>query len=153
MLTTWRICIHSFMDLVNEICFWQKHQLADHITADASYYMSQVLECSWDELLHSVKHAEDLDQIIAAHQEFLDAITARSLLDSQSHVSLYVTVTAGTSLVQFTLRPLYFPAYIAAYYHLLCSSRVLFKTKLFSLTLCIKIQKLSKLKNFVDNLW
>jgi len=47
----------------------------------------QVLECSWDELLHSIKQAEDLDHIIAAHQEFLDAITARSLLDPQSHVS------------------------------------------------------------------
>lgn len=49
--------------------------------------MMQVLECSWDELLHKVKNAEDLDHIIAAHQEFLDAITARSLLDPQSHVS------------------------------------------------------------------
>jgi len=47
----------------------------------------QVLECSWDELLYKVKIAEDLDHIIAAHQEFLDAITARSLLDPQSHVS------------------------------------------------------------------
>lgn len=49
--------------------------------------MTQVLECSWDELLYKVKNAEDLDHIIAAHQEFLDAITARSLLDPQSHVS------------------------------------------------------------------
>jgi len=50
--------------------------------------LCQVLECSWDELLHKVKNAADLDHIIAAHQEFLDAITARSLLDPQSHVSL-----------------------------------------------------------------
>lgn len=49
--------------------------------------MLQVLECSWDELLYKVKNAEDLDHIIAAHQQFLDAITARSLLDPQSHVS------------------------------------------------------------------
>lgn len=47
----------------------------------------KVLECSWDELLRKVKDAADLDHIIAAHQEFLDAITTRSLLDSQSHVS------------------------------------------------------------------
>ena len=46
-----------------------------------------MLECSWDELLSKVKYADDLDHIIAAHQEFLDAITARSLLDPQSHVS------------------------------------------------------------------
>jgi len=49
--------------------------------------VTQVLECSWDELLQKVKNAEDLDHIIAAHQEFLDAITTRSLLDEQSHVS------------------------------------------------------------------
>jgi len=51
-------------------------------------WWTQVLECSWDELLHKVKDAEDLDQIIAAHQEFLDTITTRSLLDPQSKVSL-----------------------------------------------------------------
>jgi gamma-tubulin complex component 3 len=46
----------------------------------------QVLECSWDELLTKVKEAEDLDYIIAAHQVFLDNITARCLLDEQSRV-------------------------------------------------------------------
>ena len=46
----------------------------------------QVLECSWDELLTKVKEAEDLDYIIAAHQMFLDTITARCLLDEQSRV-------------------------------------------------------------------
>ena len=62
----------------------------------------QVLECSWDELLYKVKIAEDLDHIIAAHQEFLDAITARSLLDPQSHVShwcyLYKSSVSGIKL-------------------------------------------------------
>ena len=48
----------------------------------------QVLECSWDELLQKVEDAGDLDHIIAAHQEFLDTITTRSLLDNQSHVSI-----------------------------------------------------------------
>jgi len=62
------------------------------LSADVSVWcgqvvLLQVLECSWDELLCRVKNAEDLDHIIAAHQQFLDAITTRSLLDSQSHVS------------------------------------------------------------------
>lgn len=47
----------------------------------------QVLECSWDELLKRVKKAEDLDHIIAAHQQFLDTINTRALLDIQSTVS------------------------------------------------------------------
>ena len=65
--------------------------------------MVQVLECSWDELLHKVKHAEDLDHIIAAHQQFLDAITARSLLDSQSHVSHCHIVQALSLVLTFTV--------------------------------------------------
>ena len=44
------------------------------------------MECSWDELLKKVGEAEDLDYIIAAHQEFLDAIIMRSLLDEKNKV-------------------------------------------------------------------
>ena len=32
----------------------------------------QVLECPWHELLIKVKEAEDLDNVIAAHETFLD---------------------------------------------------------------------------------
>ena len=56
-----------------------------HFVQQVQYYINfEVLECSWDELLRKVKDAEDLDQIIAAHHEFLDTITTRSLLDSHS---------------------------------------------------------------------
>ena len=47
----------------------------------------QVLECSWDELLHKVQEAADLDHIIAAHQVFLDTVLCRCLLDEKSRVS------------------------------------------------------------------
>ena len=46
----------------------------------------QVLECSWHELLIKVKEAEDLDNVIAAHETFLDTIINRCLLDEQSTV-------------------------------------------------------------------
>lgn len=42
------------------------------------------MECSWDVLEKKVKSAEDLDQIICAHEEFLDTIMTRSLLDESS---------------------------------------------------------------------
>jgi gamma-tubulin complex component 3 len=45
------------------------------------------LECSWDELLHKVQEAADLDHIIAAHQVFLDTVLCRCLLDDKSRVS------------------------------------------------------------------
>ena len=47
-----------------------------------------MLECSWHELLIKVKEAEDLDNVIAAHETFLDTIINRCLLDEQSTVSL-----------------------------------------------------------------
>ena len=49
----------------------------------------QVLECSWDELLTKVKEAEDFDNIIAAHQVFLNTVISRCLLDEQSRVGHY----------------------------------------------------------------
>eukprot|EP00072_Mus_musculus_P060195 XP_011240364.1 PREDICTED: gamma-tubulin complex component 3 isoform X2 [Mus musculus] len=48
----------------------------------------QVLECSWDELWNRVQQAQDLDHIIAAHEAFLNTITSRCLLDSNSRVLL-----------------------------------------------------------------
>ena len=73
-------------------------ELPQHFTSDNFCQLSsrlefgcywwQVLECSWDELLQKVQSAKDLDHIIAAHQEFLDTINTRALLDTQSTVSL-----------------------------------------------------------------
>ncbi|CAI8015361.1 Gamma-tubulin complex component 3 [Geodia barretti] len=50
----------------------------------------QVMECNWDSLLKKVREAEDLDQIISAHDTFLQQITSQSLLntDGQPLLSL-----------------------------------------------------------------
>ena len=56
------------------------------IVTDFSLNVFQVLECSWHELLIKVKEAEDLDNVIAAHETFLDTIINRCLLDEQSTV-------------------------------------------------------------------
>ena len=45
-----------------------------------SLCMFQVLECSWAGLLERVESAKDLDEVILAHEEFLDKITCQCLL-------------------------------------------------------------------------
>ena len=46
----------------------------------------QVMECNWDGLLKKVREAQDLDQIISAHDTFLDHITSQCLLDADGQV-------------------------------------------------------------------
>ena len=46
----------------------------------------QVMECNWDGLLKKVREAQDLDQIISAHDTFLDQITSQCLLDADGQV-------------------------------------------------------------------
>ncbi len=53
------------------------HQLAYYITFE-------VMECSWDILIRRLRQAESLDQVIEAHEEFLETLTKRSLLDAAS---------------------------------------------------------------------
>ncbi|XP_076356423.1 gamma-tubulin complex component 3 homolog isoform X1 [Tachypleus tridentatus] len=56
-----------------------------HFVQQVQYYVAfEVMECSWAELQQKVMCAEDLDQVIAAHEEFLDSIMTRSLLDEES---------------------------------------------------------------------
>ncbi|XP_032102140.1 gamma-tubulin complex component 3 isoform X2 [Sapajus apella] len=70
----------------------QCHILASemvHFIHQMQYYITfEVLECSWDELWNKVQQAQDLDHIIAAHEVFLDTITSRCLLDSDSRALL-----------------------------------------------------------------
>ena len=47
----------------------------------------QVMECSWAGLVRKVSAAEDLDQVISAHDKFLEQITAQCLLDQESQVT------------------------------------------------------------------
>ena len=46
----------------------------------------QVMECCWARLVKKVEVAEDLDQVIDAHDSFLEQITTQCLLDPDSQV-------------------------------------------------------------------
>lgn len=68
-------------------------------------YITKVLECSWDELLTKVKEAEDFDNVIAAHQVFLNTVISRCLLDEQSRVRRYfISCDKFVILLEETLR-------------------------------------------------
>jgi gamma-tubulin complex component 3 len=42
------------------------------------------MECSWDELIRTLRSAESLDEVIGAHEIFLRTLVKRSLLDEGS---------------------------------------------------------------------
>ena len=46
----------------------------------AYYTAFEVMECSWDELIQKLHNAENLDEVIEAHEEFLNSVTRRALL-------------------------------------------------------------------------
>lgn len=54
------------------------HQLAYYITFE-------VMECSWDILIKQLKKAESLDEVIEAHEEFLQTLLRQALLDEESN--------------------------------------------------------------------
>ena len=49
------------------------HQMAYYITFEA-------IECSWDILVKNLNRAESLDEIIEAHEQFLETLLKRALL-------------------------------------------------------------------------
>lgn len=48
------------------------------------FCIMQVMECCWASLEKQVQEAEDLDQIIVAHNDFLKRIAAQCLLDDSN---------------------------------------------------------------------
>lgn len=56
-----------------------------HFVQQMQYYMAfEVMECCWADLLLKISSAQDLDQVIAAHENFLDTLLTRALLDEES---------------------------------------------------------------------
>lgn len=50
------------------------------------YFLFEVLECSWAEMLGHVNQSECLDDIITAHTKFLNSVKSGFLLDPGSAV-------------------------------------------------------------------
>ncbi|CAL4086382.1 unnamed protein product, partial [Meganyctiphanes norvegica] len=68
--------LHSVHLLSNEML---------HLVQQMAYYMTfEVLECSWHSLMSRLETAQSLDDIIAAHNDFLNKVFAGALLDQNS---------------------------------------------------------------------
>jgi len=50
------------------------------------YFLFEVMECSWAKLIACVQQADGLDDIIRAHNTFLERIKAGALVDNSSQV-------------------------------------------------------------------
>uniref|UniRef100_A0A674DY18 Tubulin gamma complex component 3 n=1 Tax=Salmo trutta TaxID=8032 RepID=A0A674DY18_SALTR len=83
----------------------QCHILANemvHFIHQMQYYITfEVLECCWDELWNKVEKAQDLDHIIAAHEEFLDSVISRCLLDTNSRSLLNQLRAIFDQIIEF----------------------------------------------------
>ncbi|XP_010884608.1 gamma-tubulin complex component 3 [Esox lucius] len=83
----------------------QCHILASemvHFIHQMQYYITfEVLECCCDELWNKVEKAQDLDHIIAAHEEFLDSVISRCLLDSNSRSLLNQLRAIFDQIIEF----------------------------------------------------
>ena len=56
-----------------------------HFVHQMAYYVTfEVMECSWDILMKQLRQAESLDEVIEAHEDFLQTLMKRSLLDERS---------------------------------------------------------------------
>lgn len=51
----------------------------------------QVIECSWDTFAKQLLQATSLDDIIVAHNHFVDSVRHGTLLDEKSQVNIYKT--------------------------------------------------------------
>ena len=70
------------------------------------------MECSWDMLMKQLRSAESLDEVIEAHEEFLQTLLKRSLLDDSSRELLTQLRTIYDRIIEFqaTQNQLYFEA-------------------------------------------
>ncbi|KAI4300670.1 hypothetical protein L6164_034019 [Bauhinia variegata] len=57
----------------------------NHFVSNLQYYiMFEVLEVSWSNFLNEMEIAKDLDDLLAAHEKYLDSIVEKSLLGKRS---------------------------------------------------------------------
>jgi len=63
---------------------WIHHQMMHFITNLQYYMMFEVLECSWEELNKELQAIQDVDQLIASHNRYVEKILERALLTEDS---------------------------------------------------------------------
>lgn len=58
-----------------------------HFAQEMSHYLSfEVVACAWEQLSVALRNSKTMDQLLAAHEYFLQTVTSRALLDEESKV-------------------------------------------------------------------
>lgn len=73
-----------------------------HFVHQMAYYTAfEVMECSWDELIQQLHSAENLDEVIEAHEQFLNSVVRRALLGENSRELLTQMRAIYDRIVEF----------------------------------------------------
>lgn len=73
-----------------------------HFMHQMQYFITfEVLECCWEELLVKINKAKNLDDIISAHDTFLNQLMTRALMDKQSQAMLTQLRAIFDLIIQF----------------------------------------------------
>lgn len=76
-----------------------------HFTSNLhNYIMFEVLETSWENLVHAFRSAKDLDQLVKAHDTYLDTIISKSLIGPAQSIDPHEAEDEGQGLDHSQLR-------------------------------------------------
>ncbi len=60
-----------------------------HFAQEMSHYLSfEVVACAWEQLSVALRNSKTMDQLLTAHEHFLQTVTSRALLDEESKVEI-----------------------------------------------------------------
>eukprot|EP00118_Oscarella_pearsei_P015761 m.144765 g.144765 ORF g.144765 m.144765 type:complete len:863 (+) comp38407_c1_seq3:451-3039(+) len=95
--------IHWMTELssVLHVCHTLGASMMNFVNQMQYYITFEVLECGWADLEKAVTQANDLDQLIAANNVFLDDVTSRALLGPNSKTLLRQLRTIFDLIVQY----------------------------------------------------
>ena len=64
-----------------------------HFAQEMSHYLSfEVVACAWEQLSVALRNSKTMDQLLTAHEHFLQTVTSRALLDEESRVTLILLI-------------------------------------------------------------
>lgn len=80
-----------FVNQVILVNFLLKNLLKFLIPFQMQYYiLFEVIECSWTNFIKRVKNAKALDDILSAHEDFLNEVRVGAFLDNETKTTLYL---------------------------------------------------------------
>lgn len=101
-----------------------------------NYMMFEVLECAWKDLVDEISESKDLEELIRAHENYLEQIVDKALMGDQSVVDGKDLLSHLTNIFKVILPPLIFLSVVSVCVSL-CLLFALFLRRYFSPTACV----------------